>query len=135
MIPKTKRLLKKHAVRYLLVGGSVYVFELVIIIVAQAFGANDVLAVAISFTFGTLVSFLLQKFITFGDKRTHRKVITLQFLATCLLVVFNFGFTLLIAKLFMNIVPAVISRTIALALTTLWNFYLYKTRIFKSTQP
>jgi len=27
-------------------------------------------------------------------------------------------------------VPAPISRTIALGATTIWNFYLYKTRIF-----
>ena len=29
--------------------------------------------------------------------------------------------------------PAVVTRTIALAITTIWNFYLYKTRIFKNS--
>ena len=126
-------LLKRPGVRYLIVGGSVYIFELAVIVVAQVSGANSVMAVAISYILGTSVSFLLQKFVTFGDKRTHHKIITMQFLATCLLVVVNFGFTLLVTKLLSPPLPAVITRTVALATTTIWNFYLYKTRIFKKS--
>ena len=117
--------------RYLLVGGSVYLLELAIIVAAQAAGTTAVQAVALSYVIGTLVSFLLQKLVTFGDKRLHHKIVGLQLLATVLLVVFNFGFTLLLTKLLEGVVPAVVARTIALAITTLWNFYLYKTRIFK----
>lgn len=132
MPPKLAVLLKKPGVRYLLVGGSVYVFELIIIVVAQYYGASAVAAVAYSFILGTLVSFLLQKLVTFGDKRMHHKILVPQFIAACLLVAFNFGFTILVTKLFAHVLPAVVSRTLALLTTTIWNFYLYRTKIFKT---
>jgi putative flippase GtrA len=126
-----KQLLHRSGIRYLIVGGSVYVLELAVIFVAQHFGASPVKAVGISYILGTAVSFLLQKFVTFGDKRTHHRIVVPQFIATCILVVFNFGFTLLVTHLLAATVPAVVSRTVALGITTIWNFYLYRTRIFK----
>ena len=132
---KVRTLLQKHGYRYLLVGGSVYVFELAVILIAQWMGASVVWSVALSYTLGTLVSFILQKLVTFGDKRMHHKIVLTQLLATVLLVAFNFGFTLVVAELLKNVWPAVFSRTLALTITTLWNFYLYKTRIFKQPLP
>jgi putative flippase GtrA len=129
---KLTNLLTKPGVRYLLVGGSVYIFELAVIIVAQHQGASAVGAVALSFFLGTIVSFLLQKLVTFNDKRMHHKILIPQLIAMVLLVLFNFGFTLLVTKLLAHVVPAVVSRTLALLTTTVWNFYLYRTKIFKS---
>jgi putative flippase GtrA len=120
----------KNVRRYLVVGVSVYILELVVIVIAQRLGASSVLAVGISFWVGLVVSFLLQKFFTFGDTRTHHKVVILQVLAVSLLVLFNFGFTLLFTSVFQNSLPAAFARTFALGITTIWNFYLYKTRIF-----
>lgn len=108
-----------------------YVFELAVIVVAQWLGASAVWAVAISFCLGTLVSFLLQKLVTFGDKRMHHRVLIPQVIATALLILWNLGFSVLLTKLLQNIMPAVATRTLALLITTFWNFYLYKTRIFK----
>lgn len=119
--------------RYLSIGVGVYLLELVVIALAQTLGAGSVLAVAISFWVGLLVSFGLQKFVTFGDKRLHHKALIPQVIAFGLLVLFNFGFTLLLTKLVSPPVPAVLARTGALAITTIWNFYLYKTRIFSKT--
>jgi LmbE family N-acetylglucosaminyl deacetylase/putative flippase GtrA len=121
--------------RYLIVGVSVYVFELLVIVLAQALGAGSVAAVAWAFWLGLFVSFGLQKVVTFGDKRLHHRILLPQLAAFSLLVLFNFGFTILLTKLLENILPAVVCRTLALAVTTLWNFYLYKTRIFVWTQP
>lgn len=134
MIPKVKAVLKRPGMRYLIIGGTVYIFELAVILIAQGLGAGPVLAVAISFILGTLVSFLLQKFVTFGDKRTHHRIVISQLIAVSLLVVFNFGFTLLVTKLFAHVLLTVISRTIAILITTLWNFYLYKTKIFQTVE-
>ncbi len=128
---KLKELLKKPGMRYLMVGGSVYVLELVVIVVAQSFGATAVEAVAISFLVGLAVSFLLQKLFTFGDKRMHHKIVIPQVVAVTLLVFWNLGFTILVTRLLQDVLPAVATRTLALATTTIWNFYLYKTRIFK----
>ena len=116
--------------RYITVGLCVYAIELLAILEAQHLGASSVVAVAISFWLGLVVSFGLQKVITFKDKRMHHKVLIPQIVVFSLLVIFNFCFTILVTKLISPPVPAVVSRTIALAVTTFWNFYLYKTRIF-----
>ena len=120
--------------RYLIIGISVYVFELLVIAAVQALNASSVLAIGISFWAGLVVSFILQKFVTFGDKRIKHKIIIAQIGAFSLLVIFNFGFTILLAKILQGTMPAVIIRTIALGITTLWNFYLYKTKIFKGSE-
>ena len=126
-----KNLLQKPGVRYLLVGGLVYVLELLIIWGAQAAGLSAVAAVAVAFVIGTLVSFGLQKLVTFGDKRRRAKIVGVQLAATVALVVFNFGFTVLCTALLSGHLPAVVIRSGALLITTIWNFYLYRTRIFK----
>jgi putative flippase GtrA len=120
--------------RYLIIGGSVYVFELVVIFIAQRAGASSIIAVGLSFWMGLIVSFILTKFVTFGDKRTHHRILIPQMIAVTLLVLFNFGFTLLVTKLLQSVLPAVATRTLALGITTFWNFYLYKTRIFKTDE-
>jgi putative flippase GtrA len=131
---KIKELLKKPGYRYLIIGGSVYVFEIAVIIIVQLLGAGPVLAIALSYILGTLVSFFLQKLITFSDKRIHHRILVPQLIATTLLVVWNFCFSLLVARLLAHHTPAIISRTIALTITTVWNFYIYKTRIFKNDE-
>lgn len=120
---------------YLIVGVGVYLFEMLIIFVARSLGANNLLAVGLSFWLGLLVSFALQKVVTFSDKRIHHRVLLSQLVAFSLLVVLNFVFTLLITQLLTGIVTPFISRTIALGITTIWNFYLYKTKIFKIDAP
>jgi putative flippase GtrA len=132
MLDRVRKLLHRRGVRYLLVGGSVYVLEVAVILLAQHMGASDVMAVAVGFCVGLVVSFVLQKFVAFEDKRTHRRILLPQILAVTGLVLFNFGFTLLVTKLLSPHIPAIASRTVALAITVTWNFYLYKTRIFKS---
>lgn len=128
---RIRQQLKRHGVRYLLVGGSVYAVELAIILIAQWSGLSAVTAVAIAFVVGLLLSFSLQKLVTFGDRRLQRKVVGPQLLAVSLLVLFNFGFILLMTDLLQHHLPTVLTRTLALGITTIWNFYLYKTRIFK----
>jgi putative flippase GtrA len=132
VLERVHKLLQRRGIRYLLVGGSVYVLEVAVILLAQHLGASDVLAVAIGFCVGLVVSFVLQKFVAFEDKRTHRRILLPQILLVTALVLFNFGFTLLVTRLLSPRIPAIASRTVALAITVTWNFYLYKTRIFKS---
>lgn len=129
---RTRQFIRSSLGRYLVIGSSVYFFELGIIFVAQLAGASSLLAVGLSFWLGLIISFILQKFVTFNDRRTHHRVLISQIIAVCVLVLFNFGFTLLVTSLLTPILPPYVTRTIALAITTLWNFYLYRTRIFKS---
>jgi putative flippase GtrA len=132
-VNRLRALLQRPGYRYLVIGGSVYVFELAVIVDVQSLGAGAPLAVGISFCLGTAVSFFLQKFVTFGDKRMHHKVLIPQIIATALLIVWNLSFSVALTKLLEHHAPAVVTRTLALAITTIWNFYLYKTRIFKNS--
>jgi putative flippase GtrA len=109
---RLSELMKRPGVRYIMVGGSVYVLELIVILVALRLGATAVEAVALSFLIGLIVSFLLQKLFTFGDKRMHHKIIVPQMIAVTLLVLFNLGFTVLVTKLLQNALPAVVTRTL-----------------------
>jgi putative flippase GtrA len=129
---KVKSLLQRPSHRYVLIGGIVYALELVVIVLAQWLGASALVAVGLSFWIGLVVSFGLQKLVTFGDKRLHHRILIPQIAAFSLLVAWNFGFTLLLTQLLSPKLPAVITRTCALGITTMWNFYLYKTRIFKT---
>ncbi len=132
MVAWVKSFLGRPLGKYLVIGGSVYVLELIVIVVAQALGAMPTLAVGISFWVGLVISFLLTKLVTFGDKRTHHRVLLPQIIAFSLLVLFNFSFTVLVTGWLQNSLPPVVTRTFALGLTTIWNFYLYRTRIFKT---
>ena len=132
MIQKFTVFLNSAKGRYLIVGGTVYVLELIVIVVASHVGAKPVLAVALSFWIGLCVSFVLQKVFTFDDRRTHHKILIPQVVAVSLLVLWNFGFTILVTRLLTSLNPT-ITRTIALLITTIWNFYLYQTRIFKQS--
>jgi len=127
-------LLKRPFVRYLIVGGGVYMLELGVILIAQAGGASPVSAVAISFWSGIVISFLLQKFVTFQDKRMHHKIFLRQVLSVGLLVGWNFFFTIAVTWLLQARLPPTVTRTIALCITTLWNFYLYRTSIFREPE-
>ena len=116
--------------RYIAVGLVVYAVELLCIYVYRQFSQNTTAAVAVSFWVGFVLSFLLQKFVAFQDNRTQKGLIGTQFTAYFLLVVFNFGFTILITRALDSVAPIYLTRTFALGITTIWNFYLYKTRIF-----
>jgi putative flippase GtrA len=128
-----KEFLNTHIGRYIAVGGIVYLIELLVIALAQRFGLSTLTSVALSFWIGLVLSFILQKFVTFSDHRSHYRVVGLQLAALALLVLFNFCFTLLVTRLLTGIVWVGVSRTCALGITTLWNFYLYKIKIFKPT--
>lgn len=101
------------------------------IAIALRVDQSDVSAVSWAFWTGLIVSFGLQKFFTFSDTRTQRRLIIKQVAAVTALVLFNYVFTILVTKVSEGLLPVVASRTVALLITTLWNYYLYKTSIFR----
>jgi len=129
-VDKFWRMLNSSFARYLIIGVTVYILEVCLLLAMDVRGFAPTVAVAVSYTVGLIVSFLLQKVVTFGNKRFHHRIVAKQFIMTCLLVVWNLVFTVIVAKVLESIVEPFISRTIALAITTLWNFYLYKKAIF-----
>lgn len=124
-------LLGRREARYGIVGATVYGLELAVIFGAQAAGLGVAAAVGVSYVVGLTVSFLLQKLFAFGDKRMHKKIVFWQAVAVGALVIWNFCFTVAAAFALQHVLPAAAIRTIALLVTTLWNYYIYKTYIFR----
>lgn len=123
---------EKPIVRYVVVGGTSYIIELACIYTLIALGISSVGAIAISFWIGLIVSFLLQKLVAFGDKRRSARAIASQSLAYGLLVLLNYVFTLGVVYIGTALVGVYIARTIALIITTGWNYLVYSKIIFRT---
>lgn len=111
-------------------GGVSYAIELsILLILHKTIGYSVEIATALAFWTGLLSSFILQKLLAFGDYEKTIRTISRQVGRYSLLVGFNYLFTLSFVALF----PSkfiIITRTIALVLTTLWNYVIYKNFIF-----
>jgi len=125
------KLLKSPLIRYLAVGVSAYIFEMLTLYTLKHSGFDSVHAVAISFWAGLIVAFVLQKFIAFKDRRRHHKVILKQASIYLALVFVNYSFTLITVHSFKSIADVYVIRTVVIAITTVWNFAVYRI-IFKN---
>lgn len=119
--------------RYIFTGGASYLIELsFLLFLTKVLHFTPAVGVACSFWVGLAISFLLQKHIAFQDKNNDKKSISKQVGLYGVLVAFNYAFTILFVSLLAKVLGLVIARTLALALTTIWNFLLYSKVIFKA---
>ncbi len=117
--------------RYIIVGGTSYAIELtVLLLLVHVLHFNTTLAISIGFWLGLVISFLLQKFLAFKNTDTRARRLTIQTVYYALLVLFNYGFTLLFVHLLEPFIDLSIARTLALIITTAWNYIIYKKVIF-----
>lgn len=132
MKDKALKLYEHSFVRYVIVGGLSYVIELSLLLsLVYAASLSAPVGVAISFWVGLIVSFILQRIIAFRDKRSGRKLLAGQIVAYGALVAVNYAFTIGFVYIAEPLVGVVVSRTVALVITTLWNFLIYRNLIFK----
>lgn len=132
MLTIVRNIFKKSIVRYIFIGGISFLIELgVIFLASHIFSAPPLLAVAISFWVGLAVSFVLQKVITFQNKEKGAKKLAWQMVAYGILIVVNYTFTLLAVATLEDVVGTYIARTIALIVTTIWNYIVYSKVIFR----
>lgn len=126
MIWNMRRKISRQFIRYLIIGSVSYALEICFLLTLhKVIGFSAELSTAISFWFGLTISFLLQKIVAFKDYKREVNIIIQQIGAYALLVGFNYAFTLAVVALF----PSkwlILSRTIALLITTLWNYFFYK---------
>jgi putative flippase GtrA len=128
-----KYLTENKLARYILVGGSSYLFELAVLYSLIFLGVHKVLAVGIAFWFGLLLSFILQKLVAFNNKeRTYKKILW-QSVCYGILVIINYTFTLLVVSTFSDEFGIFLTRTVALIITTGWNFIIYSKIIFRKS--
>lgn len=125
-----KKLSEKRLVRYVLAGVLSYALELsCLLALYKLAGLSAELSTAIAFWIGLTASFILQKLFAFRDYQKTVKAISHQVGAYAVLVGFNYLFTLALVAVF----PSrwvVFSRTLALIITTAWNYVLYQRFIF-----
>jgi putative flippase GtrA len=133
LVSRTQKILKSRLKRrYIVSGLIVYALEMLIIIVLQALDYSSVIAVSVSFWLGLLATFVIHKIVTFKDKRVHHKILARQIVAFLGLVIFNYLFTVVMVYLFKHLLPTIVIRTLTLAITIIWNLYIYKAHVFKN---
>ncbi len=125
------RLRHSQPFRYIFIGGVSYVVEMaVLLFLAYILHLSPGVSVALSFWVGLMVAFTLQKYIAFNNKTSSRKVIGKQATLYGGLVLLNYIFTLVFVSLFVGLLGLAISRTVALIITTFWNYFVYR-KLFK----
>lgn len=126
------RLRSIRPLRYIFIGGISYVIELsFLLFLANVLSFSPELAVAFSFWVGLIISFTLQKYIAFSNTTKGRGAFSKQAVPYGALVLFNYVFTIISVSLLVNFLQLEIARTIALIVTTFWNYFVYK-KIFKT---
>jgi putative flippase GtrA len=130
-----RKLAKHQIIRYLFVGGFSFAIEIAILyILNQVLHLSPTISVAISFWVGFIVAYILQKLVTFQNKEKTRRAVAKQLLGYSLLVLWNYVFTIVVVKLFQDALSVVLLRTIVIAITTIWNYALYK-MLFRMATP
>lgn len=125
-----KKLWAITLVRYCLIGGVSYAIELAVLFTLHAnLHLQRTVAAGIAFWVGLTISFVLQKLLAFKDFNKEAKVVAKQGATYAVLVAWNYFVTLLIVSLFPN-KYLLYSRTLALLITTAWNYLVYKRYIF-----
>ena len=127
-------LIKKPIVRYVLAGASSYAIELTCLLLLHKYLKISVeFATAIAFWIGLATSFILQKLFAFKNYQKTKKAISQQLGKYSILVGFNYLFTLILV----GVLPSksiIYSRTLALIITTGWNYALYNKFIFRKIE-
>lgn len=119
-------------VRFLFVGGLTYVVDIGILVgLHYGLHVQRTVATAASFWVGLLFSFGLQKLVAFQDYQKEIKAISKQALWYGVLILFNYFFTLFVVSFFPD-KDLILSRTIAVILTAIWNYFFYKNIIFRN---
>jgi putative flippase GtrA len=119
--------------RYVFIGGLTYIVDIAVLVgLHSGFHAPRALAASASFWIGLLTSFVLQKLVAFKDYQKELRAITRQAVGYGVLVAFNYSLTVLIVSFFPDR-DIIFSRTLAVVITTVWNYTFYKS-IFRKNQ-
>lgn len=132
----SQKLAHHSLARYIFIGGVTYIFDIGILVgFYNGLHTSQSLAASASFWAGLLFSFLLQKLVAFQDYQKEVKAISRQAVWYALLVAVNYLITVTIVNLFAG-KYIILSRTLALLVTTCWNYLIYKKLIFRNdTKP
>lgn len=128
-----QRLISESLLKYIVVGISAVIVDYgSFYILYSKFNAGLVLANSIGFVLGLCASFFLNRIWSFKSSGYSKKAAH-QLAAYLTLAVVNLVVTnLLIVGMVKLGIPALIAKLIAIAMTTIWNYLLFKFIIFKA---
>ena len=131
MIRLAKKVLKQPVIRFLVVGGSAFVVEYgSFTIMYDLIGVWLILANGLSFILGLGTSFSLNRLWTFGYKEYEKRT-THQLAYYVILAGINLLATILIVSYLKHLgIAPKYGKLIAMALTSSWNFVLFKKFVF-----
>lgn len=133
MKDKLKAASERTLVRYVVIGGTSYALELgLLLAMMYMLGISRTIATGIAYWIGLFVTFMLQKLIAFRDYSKEKKQLGKQGVIYGMLVAFNYIFTIIVVGAFSEHL-VIVSRTVALVITTGWNYIIYKKFIFKNS--
>lgn len=118
---------------YILAGGAAFAADYIgLLVLYRIFDISLPVATTVGFIAGLLVSFLLNKYWVFSGSARGGKALAAQGSMYLALVAFNLLATnAIIYGLNTFQIGPEFSKPLTTALITVWNFYLYKTAIFR----
>lgn len=118
-----------QAVKYLFVGGSSAVLELVIFQLLYKCVLLDVVTSNIlAIILATIYNFMLNRGFAFRSSTNMVRSIVLYLVLFCVNSAFSSGMVYLFQE---NTLPVLFGKIIAMCCTVSWNYYLYRNIIFK----
>lgn len=127
-----KKLITKSLLRYLTVGVTAFFVEYAMFFMLFRFAWLGVLgSSALSFVFGLLTSFMLNKFWTFGGHAQHHQASKqLQMYLTLAFVNLLVALSLVKTMIYIGVSPE-LAKLISMAMVALWNYFIFQKLIFK----
>lgn len=127
-----KSIYDNKSIRYLISGCIAFVAEYTsFIIIYYTAIQSGVVANIISFTFGLVTSFTLNKYFTFRDNNQQRKG-SLQIILYIALAISNLLMTTVAIGFLLSLhIKAFVAKILLMMLVAVWNYFLFKKFIFK----
>lgn len=126
-----KYLYKHSFMRYLLIGGSTFALDILMLFTLHAkLDVKIAAATSIAYWVSITYNFLLNRYWTFSisEKEDLQKHITSYFL----LLVINYFFTVVFVSFFSHHMSYILAKALAVIIQMTWTYYLYKNYIFTS---
>lgn len=133
MINKSKRfagyLYNHHVVRYIFVGGTTFLIDISILLVAHgAFHISVPVATSIAYWLSVTYNFSLNRWWTFSAQES--KAIHQHALFYIVLLGINYAFTLIFVSIMSHVIALGAAKVLATAIQILWTYPTYKYLIF-----
>lgn len=121
-------------IRYAISGGTALALDLVLLYVfTDIFGWWYLWSTIVAFAIAIVVSFVLQKFWTFGDRATNR--VHRQFALFIVIALGNLALNTYLMYVFVEYfgIPYLLSQIIAAGIIAVGSFFIYRRFIFNQT--